>query len=357
LPSAKLDDPSASGMGLPPPGWGPGPSAAACQAYLGLGSGQVAARAESARRLLGPGRCGVCPRLCKVNRLGDQRGLCAIGRQAVVASHFPHFGEENCLRGQNGFGTIFFSGCNLRCVFCRNYDISWQVYGEPVTPRRLAAMMLALQDRGCRWAWSPSARTGTRMPSGICSRRRQPARVGISPEYDHALDTGRALGIAAVARGCLPPGSTGVASIDDDWAAAVVAGAPEISARVVHWLLGQVAALPREEQEILLTTLRTWLECGGNASAAARQLYCHRNTVRNRLHRLEALSGQSLSDPRGVAGLSIAARGARFLEQDPVHPRRAPLQQPTATAVPSANARSKILPGREPRPRPRRERR
>ena len=118
-------------------------------AYLGLGAGEVAARAEMALRLLGPDRCGVCPRLCKVNRLADQRGLCAIGRQAVVASHFPHFGEEDCLRGTNGSGTIFFSGCNLRCVFCQNFDISWQVQGEPVTPGRLAAMMLQLQGRGC----------------------------------------------------------------------------------------------------------------------------------------------------------------------------------------------------------------
>jgi putative pyruvate formate lyase activating enzyme len=118
-------------------------------AYLGLGAGEVAARAETALRLLGPDRCGVCPRLCKVDRLEDQRGLCAIGRQAVVASHFPHFGEEDCLRGRNGSGTIFFSGCNLRCVFCQNFDISWQVHGEPVAARRLAAMMLGLQDRGC----------------------------------------------------------------------------------------------------------------------------------------------------------------------------------------------------------------
>jgi putative pyruvate formate lyase activating enzyme len=118
-------------------------------AYLGLGAGEVAVRAEIALRLLGPGRCGVCPRLCKVDRLGGQHGLCAIGRQAVVASHFPHFGEEDCLRGRNGSGTIFFSGCNLRCVFCQNFDISWQVQGEPVTPARLAVMMMALQGRGC----------------------------------------------------------------------------------------------------------------------------------------------------------------------------------------------------------------
>ena len=118
-------------------------------AYLSLGAGEVAARAEMALRLLRPDRCGVCPRLCTVSRLADQRGLCAIGRQAVVASHFPHFGEEDCLRGKNGSGTIFFSGCNLRCVFCQNFGISWQVRGEPVTPERLAAMMLELQDRGC----------------------------------------------------------------------------------------------------------------------------------------------------------------------------------------------------------------
>ena len=72
------------------------------------------------------------------------------------------------------------------------------------------------------------------------------SRVGISAEYDDALDTSRALGIAAIARRCLPPGSTGVASIDDDWVAALLAGAPEISARVVHRLLGQAVALAPE---------------------------------------------------------------------------------------------------------------
>ena len=182
-------------------------------------------------------------------------------------------------------------------------------------------------------------------------------RVGISPDFDDALDTSRALETAAVARRCLPPSSTGVASIDDDWAAALLACAPEISGRVVHRLLGQVAALAPAERDVLLTTLRTWIECGGNGSAAARQLYCHRNTVRNRLHRLEALSGQSLSDPRGVAGLSIAAHGARLLEQDPVRPRHAPPQPPSRTPVPRTDARPKIPPNKEPSRRPLRARR
>jgi uncharacterized Fe-S radical SAM superfamily protein PflX/intein/homing endonuclease len=80
-------------------------------------SGALAARVEEALELLGA-PCRVCPRLCSVDRLADERGLCRIGRRAMVASHFPHFGEEDCLRGWKGSGTIFFSGCNLRCVFC-----------------------------------------------------------------------------------------------------------------------------------------------------------------------------------------------------------------------------------------------
>jgi putative pyruvate formate lyase activating enzyme len=95
--------------------------------YLDLGVEEIRRKATAARSLLGPDRCLVCPRLCKVDRLADRKGLRAIGRRAIVASHFPHFGEENCLRRRNGSGTIFFSGCNLRCVFCQNHDISWQV--------------------------------------------------------------------------------------------------------------------------------------------------------------------------------------------------------------------------------------
>ncbi len=117
--------------------------------YLALyRSGELAARANLGTELL-RGRCRVCPRLCKVDRLEDEAGLCGVGRYPVVASHFPHFGEEDCLRGRNGSGTIFFSGCNLRCVFCQNHDISWRVNGEPAPPERLAEMMLELQGIGC----------------------------------------------------------------------------------------------------------------------------------------------------------------------------------------------------------------
>jgi putative pyruvate formate lyase activating enzyme len=110
--------------------------------------GELERRTRQAMDLLGR-PCRVCPRECSIDRAADQRGLCKVGRWAVVASHFAHFGEENCLRGWRGSGTIFFGGCNLRCVFCQNFEVSWQVQGQEVDAERLAAMMLELQATGC----------------------------------------------------------------------------------------------------------------------------------------------------------------------------------------------------------------
>jgi putative pyruvate formate lyase activating enzyme len=94
--------------------------------------------------------CDLCPRDCHVNRRSSVAGaVCRTGELAVVASAFPHFGEEPCLVGTGGSGTIFFSWCNLRCQFCQNFDISQVGQGEPVTPEELAGMMLELQLRGC----------------------------------------------------------------------------------------------------------------------------------------------------------------------------------------------------------------
>ena len=93
--------------------------------------------------------CLACPRDCGVNRLLDERGICHTGRRPYVASAFPHFGEEDCLRGRNGSGTIFFSFCNLKCVFCQNWDISSQEAGQAMTAEELADLMLRLQAAGC----------------------------------------------------------------------------------------------------------------------------------------------------------------------------------------------------------------
>ena len=93
--------------------------------------------------------CCACPRLCHVNRLQDRAKVCHTGRYAIVSSVFPHFGEENCLRGWNGSGTIFFGMCNLRCVFCQNWDISQVKNGRECTAEQIADYMLQLQERGC----------------------------------------------------------------------------------------------------------------------------------------------------------------------------------------------------------------
>jgi len=118
-------------------------------AYLGLGLEELRRRAH--RALEGLGSCRVCPRDCDVNRLEDRWSACKTGRHAVVTSAFPHPGEEDCLRGRSGSGTIFFGHCNLRCVFCQNFDISQglppRTPGTP--PEALAAIMLRLQESGC----------------------------------------------------------------------------------------------------------------------------------------------------------------------------------------------------------------
>lgn len=91
--------------------------------------------------------CNLCPRLCSVNRY-EKTGACLIGSDVVVNTVAPHFGEEPCLQGHNGSGSVFFSGCNLRCVFCQNHDIAHQKNGFNITPEELAEWYIKLQDVG-----------------------------------------------------------------------------------------------------------------------------------------------------------------------------------------------------------------
>ena len=118
-------------------------------AYLALAeSGELAQRAAAAYRHLES--CDLCARYCRVNRRkGIEGAVCRTGERAVVASYGPHHGEEDPLRGWRGSGTIFFAWCNLRCVFCQNWEISQRRIGCEVEPREIADMMLELQAEGC----------------------------------------------------------------------------------------------------------------------------------------------------------------------------------------------------------------
>jgi len=93
--------------------------------------------------------CALCGRHCTVNRLSGEKGVCRADRQVYLSGYGPHFGEEAPLVGTRGSGTIFFTYCNLQCVFCQNYDISWEGKGEAVSVPQLAEVMLKLQKRGC----------------------------------------------------------------------------------------------------------------------------------------------------------------------------------------------------------------
>lgn len=117
---------------------------------------------EKALRELADNRsnCHLCPRVCNVNRHAGETGFCGVGELPVVSTHCLHFGEEPPLSGyydykgniktgskSSGSGTIFFAGCNLKCIFCQNYQISWQIHGSATSPEKLSSIFLSLQEK------------------------------------------------------------------------------------------------------------------------------------------------------------------------------------------------------------------
>jgi putative pyruvate formate lyase activating enzyme len=116
--------------------------------YLGLHeTGELTRRANAARELMSP--CQVCPRQCGVDRLSGEMGDCRTAEHARISSVGPHFGEEAPLVGNSGSGTIFFSGCNLNCDFCQNWEISQEGSGQEIDPEGLARAFLHIQGLGC----------------------------------------------------------------------------------------------------------------------------------------------------------------------------------------------------------------
>lgn len=93
--------------------------------------------------------CELCPRKCGANRLEGEKGYCRSGKELIISSYGPHFGEEPEITGRNGSGTIFLTNCNLLCLYCQNYEISHLGHGEEVSINEAAEIMLNLQNMGC----------------------------------------------------------------------------------------------------------------------------------------------------------------------------------------------------------------
>ena len=122
------------------PGFRPG--------YLELAkSGELKKRAEQLWKMMAS--CSICPRECGTQRLKGERGFCGASSSLEIASYHSHFGEEDSLVGKGGSGTIFFTNCSLRCVFCINWEISQGGSGSQSSVDDLAEMMLYLQRIGC----------------------------------------------------------------------------------------------------------------------------------------------------------------------------------------------------------------
>ena len=180
--------------------------------------------------------------------------------------------------------------------------------------------LLAARGIGSAWRLHPDIQTG------VVSLRRQDAlpvllellgggvraRAGVSPVY-HALgDTPRALHYARLVLGSLPAGVPAVAQFEQTPLRVLAAAAPDAAGELVHTVLGPVLDLPAQDRSSLLGTLQAWFDAGGSAVETGKRLYCHPNTVRYRLRRLQEHTGRSLEDPRAVAELLAALDALRL---------------------------------------------
>jgi hypothetical protein len=180
--------------------------------------------------------------------------------------------------------------------------------------------LLAARGIGSAWRLHPDLQTG------VVSLRREDvlpvflellgggvrARAGVSPIYHSLGDTPRALHYARLVLGSLPAGVPAVAQFEQTPLRVLAAAAPDAAGELVRTVLGPVLDLPDQDRSSLLGTLQAWFEAGGSAVETGRRIYCHPNTVRYRLRRLQEHTGRSLEDPRAAAELLTALDALRL---------------------------------------------
>ena len=212
--------------------------------------GKLAQRIKQAYALFED--CQLCPRRCGVNRKKGERGFCRAPMKVVTFSVAPHFGEEISLVGQHGSGTIFFSNCNLRCIFCQNWPISHEGKGTECEDEELAEMMLKLQKMGCH---NINLVTPTHVMPNILNATRIAYHKGLRIPLVYNTSGYEHLEILKILDGIVDIYMPDMKYMDPDKAAKYSAGAsdyPEVTKKAIIEMNRQVGVLQTDKQGIAL---------------------------------------------------------------------------------------------------------
>ncbi|NWF91428.1 MAG: radical SAM protein [Syntrophaceae bacterium] len=199
--------------------------------------------------------CQLCPRRCGVNRKKGERGFCRAPLKAVVFSYHPHFGEEMSLVGDHGSGTIFFSNCNLRCIFCQNWPISHEGRGKEIEDEDLAEMMIALQKMGCH---NINLVTPTHVMPNILNATRIALKKGLRIPLVYNTSGYERLEIVRLLDGIVDIYLPDMKYMDPEQAAKYSAGAsdyPEVTKKAIIEMNRQVGELKLDRRGIALRGL------------------------------------------------------------------------------------------------------
>jgi putative pyruvate formate lyase activating enzyme len=212
--------------------------------------GKLAQRVKQAYALFE--NCHLCPRRCGVNRKKGEKGFCRAPLKLVIFSASPHFGEEISLVGQNGSGTIFFSNCNLRCLFCQNWPISLEGRGEECEDEELAETMLKLQKIGCH---NINLVTPTHVMPNILNATRMALKKGLRVPLVYNTSGYERLEILKILDGIVDIYMPDMKYMDPDKAAKYSAGAsdyPEVTKKAIIEMNRQVGVLHTDKQGFAL---------------------------------------------------------------------------------------------------------
>ncbi len=215
--------------------------------------GELAGRVKQAYALFE--NCQLCPRKCGVDRRKGVKGFCRAPLNPVIFSYHPHFGEEMSLVGAKGSGTIFFSNCNLRCIFCQNWPISHEGKGREIQDENLADIMLRLQKMGCH---NINLVTPTHVMPNILNATQIAVKKGLNIPLVYNTSGYERLEILKVLDGIVDIYLPDMKYMDRDMAKKYSAGAsdyPEVTKRAILEMHRQVGVLKLDREGIALRGL------------------------------------------------------------------------------------------------------